>query len=86
MIDLRNLKNGNLNALGWVVLKSSIVMGDKYDKSLEKLNIMQSEDKHWQKLVNTDYERSILFPGNYGDSIFDNKEIPFCMLKPKKIK
>ena len=58
-------------------------MGDKYDKSLAKLNIIQSEDKYWQKLVNTDYERSILFPGNYGDSRFDNKDIPFCMLKPK---
>ena len=72
--------NGNLNTLGWVVLKSGIVMGDKYDKSLAKLNIIQPEDKYWQKLVNTDYERSILFPGNYGDSRFDNKEIPFCML------
>ena len=66
-----------------MVLKLSIVIGDKYDKSLAKLNIIQSENKNWQKLVNTDYERSILFPGNYGDSIFDNKEIPFCMLKPK---
>ena len=69
--------------MGWVVLKSSIVMGDKYDKSLVNLNIIQSKDKYWQKLVNTDYERSILFPGNYGDSRFDNKEISFCMLKPK---
>ena len=75
--------NGNLNTLGWVVLKSSIVMGEKYDKSLAKLNIIQSEDKYWQKIVNTDYERSILFPGNYGDSIFDNKEIPFCTLTSK---
>ena len=56
-------------------------MGDKYDKSLAKLNIIESEDKYWQKLVNADYERSILFPGNYGDSIFNNNEIPFCMLK-----
>ena len=63
-------------------LRSSIVMGIKYDKSLAKLNIIQSEDKYWQKLVNTDYERSILFTGNYGDSRFDNKYIPFCMLKP----
>ena len=57
-------------------------MGDKYDKSLAKLNIIQPEEKYWQKLVNTDYERSILFPGNYRDSRFDNKKIPFCMLKP----
>ena len=82
MIDLRNLKNGDLNTLGWVVLKSSIVMGDKYDKSLAKLNIIKSEDKYWQKLVNINYERSILFPDNYGYSRFDNNDIPFCMLKP----
>ena len=66
-----------------MVLKSSIVIGDKYDKSLAKFNIIQSEDKYWQTLVNTDYERSIIFPVNYGDSRFDNKDIPFCMLKPK---
>ena len=60
-------------------------MGEKYDNSFAKLNIIESEDKYWQKLVNTDYERSILFPGNYGDSRFDNKELIFCMLKPKRL-
>ena len=65
------------------MLKSGIVMGDKYDESLAKLNIIPSEDKYWQKLVNTDYERSILFPGNYGDSRFDNKDIPFFKLTSK---
>ena len=77
--------NGNLDKLGWVVLKSGVVMGDKYDKSLAKLNIIQPELEYWQKLVNTDYERSILFPGNYGDSRFDNNDIPFGMLKSKKL-
>ena len=77
--------NGNLDKLGRVVLKSGVVMGDKYDKSLAKLNIIQPELEYWQKLVNTDYERSIFFPGNYGDSRFDNKEIPFCMLTSKNL-
>ena len=66
--------------MGWVLLKSSIVIRDKYDEPLAKLNIIESEENYWQKLVNIYYERSILFPGNYGDSRFDNKEIPFCML------
>ena len=35
--------NENLNTLGWVVLKSSMVMGDKYDESLARLNIIESE-------------------------------------------
>ena len=39
-------------------LKSSMVMGDKYDEFLAKLNIIESEDNYWQKLVNTYYERS----------------------------
>ena len=55
-------------------------MGDTYDESLARLNINESEDKYWQKLVNTNYERSILFPGNYDDSRFDNNDIPFGML------
>ena len=50
--------NGNLNTLGWVILKSSMDMGDTYDESLAKLNIIESKDNYWQKLVNTYYERS----------------------------
>ena len=33
-------------------------MGDTYDESLAKLNIIESKDNYWQKLVNTYYERS----------------------------
>ena len=77
IIHQENLIYGNLNTLGWVVSKSSMIMGNKSDEYLARLNIIESEDKCWQKLVNTDYERSILFPGNYGDSRFDNKDIPF---------
>ena len=52
-------------------------MGDKYDESLARLKIIESEDNYWQTLINTDYKRSILFPGNYGHSRFDNNNIPF---------
>ena len=83
MQRLFDIINGNLNTLGCVVLKSSMVIGNKYDEYLARLNIIESENKYWQKLDNTNYERSILFPGNCGNSRFDNKEIPFCMLKPK---
>ena len=77
-----DILNGNLNLLGWVVLKSNMVMVEKYDKTLAKLNIIES-DKYWQNLVNTDIQRSVLFPDNYHESRFDNKEIPFHMLKCK---
>ena len=41
-----NIINGNLYTLEWVVLKSSMVMGDTYDESLARLNIIESEDKY----------------------------------------
>ena len=53
-----NIINGNLNLLGWVVLKSDIVVADKYDLALAKLSILNTEN-HWQKLVNTNNKRSI---------------------------
>ena len=59
-----------------------MVIGEKYDETLAKLNMIES-DKYWQNLVNTDIKRRILFPDNYYESIFDNKEIPFHVLKCK---
>ena len=44
--------NGNLNNLGWVVLKSGVVMGDKYDKSLAKLNIIPEQVWMKQLIIN----------------------------------
>ena len=41
-----DILNGNLNLLGWVVLKSNMVMGENYDETLAKLNIIES-DKCW---------------------------------------
>ena len=74
--------NGHLNLLGWVVLKSKMVMTERYDETLAYLNIIAFEN-YWEKLVNTDNQRSILFPGNYDESRFDNIDIPFGILKPK---
>ena len=33
--------NGNLNLLGWVVLKSNIIVADKYDIALAKTSIVK---------------------------------------------
>ena len=52
--------NGNLNLLGWVVLKSKNVIADKYDISLAKMSIIKP-GKYWQKLVNTDEKKNIHF-------------------------
>ena len=38
-----NIINGNLNLLGWVVLKLHIVVADKYGLALAKLNILNPE-------------------------------------------
>ena len=39
-----NIINGNLNLLGWVVLKSNIFVADKYDLALAKLSILNTEN------------------------------------------
>ena len=39
-----DILNGNLNLLGWVALKSNIVMREKYDKTLAKLNTIESNE------------------------------------------
>ena len=54
--------NRNLNLLAWGVLKSKNVIADKYDKALAKMSIIK-QGNYWQKLVNTDDNRSIIFPG-----------------------
>ena len=56
------------------------MMEDKYDKSLAKLNSIKQE-RYWQKLVNTDSQRSILFQGNYHSVRFSKDDILSCILK-----
>ena len=51
--------NGNLNLLGWVVLKANNVIADNYDIALAKISIIK-QGNYWQKLVNTDDKRSML--------------------------
>ena len=52
--------NGNLNLLGWVVLKAKNVIADKYNITLAEMSIIK-QGNYWQKLVNTYDERSIIF-------------------------
>ena len=63
-------------------MKSDVDVAEKHDLALAKLSILNIE-KYWQKLVNTDNKRSILFPGSYIEKRFGNKEIPFHILKSK---
>ena len=74
--------NGNLNLLGWVVLKSNIIVADKYDIALAKTSIVKPGN-YWQKLVNTDDKRSILFLDDYRGNRFQNTEFTFSNLKDK---
>ena len=69
--------------IGMGCFKSNMVTGNIYDESLARLDIIESEDKYWKKLVNTDCDRSILFQCNYDNSRFDNINIPFGVLKSK---
>ena len=72
--------NGNLNLLGWVVLKSNIVVADKYHIALAKISIVKPGN-HWKKLVNTDNKIRILFPDDYCGKRFQNTEFQFFELK-----
>ena len=74
--------NGKLNLLGLFVLKSNNVVVDKYDIALTNMNIVKPGN-YWQRLVNTDDKRSILFPGDYHGNRFQNTEFPFFNLKDK---
>ena len=38
--------NGNLNLLGWVILKSKNVIADKYDTAFEKMSIIK-QGNYW---------------------------------------
>ena len=74
--------NGKLYLLGWVVSKAKNVIADNYDIALTKMIIIK-QGNYWQKLVNTDDKKSILFPGNYHGSRFECNDFPFFILKGK---
>ena len=77
--------NGNLNLLGWVALNSKNVIADKYDIALAEMSIIKQGSKYWQKLVNTDDKRSIIFPDNYHGSRFECNDFPLFNLKGKDL-
>ena len=70
--------NGNLNLLVLVVMKSNIVVIDKYDIALPQMSIVK-QGKYWQKLVITDDKISILFSANYPCKIFQITDLPFLI-------
>ena len=70
--------NGNINLLGCDVLKSNIVVADKYDITLAQMSIVKP-GKYLQKLVHTDDKTSILFPADYPGKIFQNTDFPFLI-------
>ena len=69
--------NGNLNLLGWVVLKSNIVVANKYDIAFAQI-IIAKLGTYWQKLVNTD-KISILSPTDCPSKIFQNTDFTFLI-------
>ena len=72
---------GDLNILGWVVLKSDVSLSDKLNKPLAKLCAL-TEKYVWERLVKTDSQRIILFPSDYNDNHFQNNvDVPFHIIK-----
>ena len=75
LIDTRNITSskelqesdvvlGDLNLLGWVILKSDVKVNKLLNEPLAKLCAVD-ENSYWEKLVNTDEQRKILFPSNF---------------------
>ena len=59
---------GDLNLLGWVVLKSGILLSEKLNIPLAKLCVT-TEKGTWERLVNIDCQRRI-FLSNFNDDRF----------------
>ena len=55
---------GYLNLLGWVILKSDSKFNKILNEPLAKLCAVDEND-YWERLVNTDDQRKILFPSNF---------------------
>ena len=73
----------DLNLLGWVILKSDIKFNKVVNEPLAKLRAVD-ENCYWERLVNTDEQRKILFPSNFKCIRFQkNYEIPFHLLESK---
>ena len=74
---------GYLNILGWVALKSDVSLSDKMNEYLVK-NILYQKGIFWERLVNTEYQKSFLFPSNYNNNRFKkNVDVQFHILEKK---
>ena len=60
-------------------MKSKNVIADKYNIFLAKMSIIK-QGKYWQKLVNTDEKRSIIFSDDHDGSRYENNNFPFSIL------
>ena len=94
LIDTRNIKSskelqesdvvlGDLNLLGWIILKSDSKFNKILNEPLTKLCAVD-ENGYWEKLVNTDEQREFLFPSNFkGIRFQENYDIPFHLFESK---
>ena len=74
---------GDLNLLGWVVLKLNVSLSDELNKPLVTKCAL-SKTYFQKKLVTTDYQRRILSPSNYNDNPFKkNVDVQFHILEKK---
>ena len=67
---------GYLNILGWVILKSDSKFNKVLNEPLAKICAVD-ENGYWERLINTDDQRKILFPSNFKGIRFKKYDIPF---------
>ena len=73
----------NLNLLRWVILKSDSKFNKVVNEPLAKLCALD-ESGYWERLINTDDQRKLLFPSNFKIIRFQNNyDIPFLLLESK---
>ena len=72
---------GDFNLLDRIVLKSGVSSNEKANIPLVKVCAI-NEKYYWERLVNTDSQRRILFTSNLNDDRFKN-HFPFHMLESK---
>ena len=94
LLDVRNTRSfkelkdtnvvlGDLNLLGWVILKSDMKFNKMLNEPLAK-RCAVNDNKYWERLVTVDDQHKILFPSNFkGNRFQKNHEIPFHLLESK---
>ena len=74
---------GDLNLLGWVILRSDNRFNKVLNEPLAKLCAVESKG-YWERLVNTDEKRKIFFPSDFQGNRFKRDfDIPFYLLEYK---